>query len=162
MWTRCKPLVDDDDDEKLEALGAVARVMHNFPTVMVNVTGWGAVQVKSSWDPQLESAWSHPLSLWSEKNGFKPLLSNGSTCTATTGTPGFGDPTDFSTVGGCTTWIQLTHSAWNRLVSTLEPVKWKNWFQSLLSHQNFNLYRYTTNLPLARAVGLCTLNSSDP
>jgi hypothetical protein len=35
---------------------------------------------------------------------------------------------------GCTGWIQLTHSARNRLVSTLEPMKGKNWFQSLLSN----------------------------
>jgi hypothetical protein len=43
-------------------------------------------------------------------------------------------------VGGCTRRIQSTHSARNRLVSTLGAYEVKNWFQSLLS--KFNLYRY--------------------
>jgi hypothetical protein len=69
-----------------------------------------------------------------------------------------------SMVGLYSCWIQLTHSLKAPLVSTLEPMKWKNRFQSLLS-KRYTMPLFTTAFTFALepdSVGLYELNPFDP
>jgi hypothetical protein len=54
---------------------------------------------------------------------------------------------DYREAGLYSCWIQLTHSAWNRLVSTLETYNVISWFQILLFCLCVNLCRYRPGPP---------------
>jgi hypothetical protein len=127
-------------------------------------TQGGAVQVESSLPIALESAWFQPSNLWSEnpvskfafykfnvycyiKEKVKP--------TATSAGADSPSRSRRTPRWGGTSWIQLWPIAWKRLVSTLEPMKWKPGFK--VCFFKCNLYRYSTGALTLGVASVVTL-----
>jgi hypothetical protein len=123
------------DSARLTNPGACTAVITDTDTEV-----GGGVQAESSCDPQLESAWFQPLNLSSEKTGFKSLLSNGSTCTAT---PRWTCPSRAWTRQGLS--VQLECSCHPELESAwFQPLNLEMWYPGfkVCAFSNSTLYPY--------------------